>query len=182
MFTACVFTMANLGSSHMQQSPYGVMIAVYRGGGTMPSADLQTRASAARVPSTSTGRASPSPVVTVPNQGQAVMVAEPGSRSVSRRCDRSRDRSGTLPIPPGQYRFTAAGTQETADWLGALETVNTRPDALERLTRNVGQSMASLEKQVGHIRQATETCHDTVQKTTSEIDTMKVLREPGDKR
>ena len=34
----------------------------------MPSVKLQTRASAARVPSTSTGRASPNPALTVPNQ------------------------------------------------------------------------------------------------------------------
>ena len=65
--------MADVGSFDMQQSPYGDMVASHRGGGTMQSVNLQTRASAARVPSTSTGRASPSPGVTVPYQRQAVI-------------------------------------------------------------------------------------------------------------
>ena len=39
--------------------------------------------------------------------------------------------------------------------------------------------MASLEAQVGHTRQATETCHDTPQNETSDIDTVKMLLEPG---
>ena len=84
-----------------------------------------------------------------------------GAAERGRFRNRSRDRESAHSAPRGYrsltvHRANPAGAQERADWLAALETFDNRLEAVERICRLHGQSMAVTDETALNHRKVTE--------------------------
>ena len=107
------------------------------------------------------------------------ITARHGTAERGRFRQRSRDRGSSAPPRPfdESTRFQPAGSQETIDWLSALESYDNRMNTVKRQLRMQAQSLATLEEQRGRMQEAMTQHHrefiqykEFVQGTFTKID------------
>ena len=93
---------------------------------------------------------------------------------------RSRDRGSSAPPRPydDAVRYQPAGSQETIDWITALESYDNRMNTVERQLRLQAQSLATLEEQRSRMQEVMTNHHREFIQNKDHVEKL-LLKEDG---